>query len=190
MNITLEQLGLTPEALQDRVIDGLCDKLLNETICDEDGDPIVQGSALERRLAEKIRKEIDEAVNRLAEAHVLPRVTAMLENLQLQETNKWGEKTGKALTFIEYLTQRAEAYMNEEVDYNGKGKSQSDSWSWKGTQTRVAHLMEKHLHYSIETAMKNALQVANSAIVDGIEKTVKLKLGEIVSTLQVSAKTK
>lgn len=76
------------------------------------------------------------------------------------------------------------------MNHDGKTKSQSDSYSWEGEQTRVTHMVQQYLHYTIETAMKKALQNANSQIVKGLEETCKLKLAEISSQLQISVKTK
>ena len=45
--------------------------------------------------------------------------------------------------------------MQEEVDYNGKPKG-TDSFSWRPRSTRVAYMVDEHLHYSIERAMKDA----------------------------------
>lgn len=183
--ITLEQLGLTQSDLQDRVVAHIADLLLTSKGYNEDGDETEAASRFKQQVVELIKKRVDENVRRLAEIHVLPKVSDFVEHLSLTETNKWGEKTGKTLTFIEYLTQRAEAYMQEQVDHNGKGKSEADGYGWSGKQTRIVHLMHQHLHYSIETAMKDALKVATSAISKGIEDTVKIKLGEISKGIRV-----
>ncbi|KKL98185.1 hypothetical protein LCGC14_1826880, partial [marine sediment metagenome] len=44
-----------------------------------------------------------------------------------------------------------------------------------------------HLQHEIESAMKQILRDANTTLVEGIKKTVELKLGEIVKSLKVSA---
>lgn len=93
------------------------------------------------------------------------------------------------MSFLEYLVDRAEAYLTEKVSFDGKTKAESRGYSWNGTQTRLSYLVDRHLHYSIEKAMKNALANANKAIVQGLEDTVKLKLGEIQKSLKVTVKT-
>lgn len=187
--MNLADLGFTKEELQQRVIDQLCRQVMEGTFTDEDGEEYNSDSAFARTLHEHVRKQVDASISALAEKHVLPNVHAYIENLTLQTTNKWGEKQGRPVTFIEYLTQRAEAYMLEEVNYEGKTKGQ-DSYSWKGTQTRISHLIERHLHYSIENAMKAALVNANSAIVGGIEKTVQIKLAEVAASLKLKVEAK
>jgi hypothetical protein len=187
--ITLESLGFTQEELQERVIERLCQQVLQSTGYDEDGEEYSTDSKLAKTLERRVKEHVDLTINAMGEKHVLPNVGTYIENLTLQATNKWGERTGAKVTFIEYLTQRAEAYMAEEVNFEGKPKG-SDSYNWKGTQTRLTHMIHQHLHYSIETAMKNALQIANSAIAEGIEKTVKLKLAEISGSLKTTVAIK
>lgn len=188
MSITIEQLGFTQEELQQRVIDQMCRQLLTQAGYDEDGNETTHQTTLDRSLRELVRKQIDETINALAEKHVLPNVTNFIETLTLQETNKWGEKTATPVTFIEYLTKRAEAYMQEMVNYEGKGKKENDYGSWSGTQTRITYLVHQHLHYSIDTAMKQAMKEANSAIAKGIQETVKLKLAEVSAAIEVGVK--
>lgn len=186
----LKQLGITVESLQERIIERISDQILNSTWVDEDGDETKRPSQLHAKLIELVKKRIDAAINRIAEIHVLPRVTDYVENIVITETNGWGEKNGKTFTFIEYLVSRAEHYLTEKVNYEGKGKYEAKDYSWSGSQTRITHLVNNHLHYSIETAMKEALKIATSAISTGIQETVKIKLGEISSTLKCAVTLK
>mgnify|MGYP001609874141 FL=1 len=81
---------------------------------------------------------------------------------------------------------RAEAYLKEELDHNGKTKA--EDYNWKKSGTRIAYLVHEHLQYSIQTAMKEALTTANSAIVGGIEQAVKIKLAEVAASMKVELK--
>ena len=190
MGLTIESLGFTKEELQERVVERLCQQILTGVGYDEDGDEFQVESRFAKTVESRCREHIDTTINTLAEKHILPNVAAYVENLTLQETTKWGEKVGKPVTFLQYLTGRAEAYMQEKVDFQGKGKGESGGYSWSGTQTRLTHLVESHLHYSIESAMKDAMQTANSAIAIGIQETVRVKLAEVAQSLKVSAKVK
>jgi hypothetical protein len=186
----MTELGFTKEELQQRVIDSIVDRLMTSESGDDEGRSWVGESEFSRKLEKQVQGGIDAAVSALAEKHILPNVHAYIENLTLQQTNKWGETQGEPVTFIEYLTKRAEAYMVEEVNYEGKTKGESGGYSWAKAQARLAHMVDKHLHYSIDTAMKAALQTANSAIAEGIEKTVRIKLDEIVKGLKTTVATK
>jgi hypothetical protein len=195
MNIDLELLGMTREELQQRVVERIADSIMTEKTSgwsEEDGDysDTVESKAL-RSLKTLIKDRIDGRVKQMADEAVLPKVAEMVETITFEETNRWGErlKDKPRLTFREYLLQRADAYMREEVNYEGKPKS-GDSYSWKASGTRVAHMVHEHLHYEIKYAMEQALKSVNSAIAGGIQETVKLKLAEIMAGLKVTVATK
>src|SRR5271166_1889409 len=156
--ITLESLGMTQQELQERVVTKICDDLLaTECFDNSEGEAYRDDSPLAQKLRVEIRKRIDRGIAAIAETQVLPNVEKYIENICLQETNRWGEATGRALTFREYLVQRAEAYLQETVNYEGKTKEEAGSYSWSGKQTRITNLVHKHLHYTIESAMKEAV---------------------------------
>ena len=182
MSIDLESLGFSREELQQRVVDQLCERAWN-------GEDYTDGT-LQKAILLKVKEQINATVNALADQHVLPRVTELIEGTVLQETNGWGEKIGKPMTFIEYLVAKAGDYMTETVDSAGKGKADSQSSYWSGKQARMSYMIEKHLHYSIETAMKDALKIVNGSIATGIEKTVKMKLEEVLASLKVGITSK
>jgi hypothetical protein len=92
------------------------------------------------------------------------------------------------MTFIEYLVARAEAYLREDVNFDGKSKDEHSGYSWSKSQTRIVWLVNKHLQYSIESAMKDAVKTINDAVTEGLEKTVKVKLEEIAKGLKVNLK--
>ena len=188
--LTLESLGLDQDALATKLVDRLAANMLTSIGYDEDGDEWFGTSPFAKKLNDMVKARLDQVVNDLADKHVLPRVNEMVESLVLQQTNSWGEKVGKPVTFIEYLTQRADAYMQEPLNYNGKTKAEESSYNWSKSTTRVAYMVDRHLHYSIQTAMENALKTANSSIVNGLQDAVKTALAEVHSKLKVEVKTK
>lgn len=189
MEITLESLGFTKKALQEKVIELTVEKLLCGVTYDEDGNVETVDSKLQEKMRKLIKEKIDETVKIFAEKDVLPNVQKYIEDINLQQTNQWGEKQGEKITFIQYLVKCAENYMLEKVDYDGKAQSES-SYSWSGKQTRIAYIVDKHLHYSISTAMQNSLKIANDAIAQGIAETVKIKLDEIKESIKVGVSMK
>jgi len=182
--MNLQEIGFTQEELQERVIDRICDRLMLAEYQDEDGEPFIRSSTFQDKLNTKIRERIDASIAALAERHVLPNATEYIEKLTLQQTNKWGEKTGQPVTFIEYLTQRGEAYLTEEVSFEGKAKGQ-DSYNWRGAQTRLTYLVNNHIQYSIETAMKEAAKSAYGALGSALAETAKIQLRKIAENLKV-----
>jgi len=188
MNIDLTALGFTQEELQQRVIDQITERVLTGVYFDEEGDEVLRSSRFAQELNKKIQQRIDDTINALAEKHVLPNVVKYIEDLTIQQTNQWGEKKGASVTFIEYLVQRAQAYMQEEVNSSGKTRAE-DSYGWSGKQTRITYMIHQHLHHSVETAMKDAMKIATGEVARGIHETARHKLNEIAASLKVSVST-
>lgn len=114
-------------------------------------------------------------------------------DFQRQMKKRIQERINQSIDEIaaEYLISRAETYLTEQVNYEGKSKSENGSYSsWSGAQTRLTHLVHKHLNYNVESAMKEAIKNANAVIVGGIEHTVRIKLQEVANALKVEVKTK
>ncbi len=191
MELNLESLGFKKEEILQKVVEQVADRVLEGKYYDPENDEDgVMPTRFAKDIEKKILERIDAAVSALADKHVLPNAATYVENICLQETNSWGEKTGTKMTFIEYLVKRAEKYLTEQVSFDGKAKTESNGYSWTASQTRITHLVHQHLHYSIETAMKQAVQEANSAIARGIHETVRLKLNEIATSIKVAVTTK
>lgn len=185
--ITLKSLGLTEESLTEKLIDRLSDNIMSGVKYDEDGD-YIGSSPFANKLNKMVQEQLDAKVNEIAEKHLLPKISDMVENLVLQQTNAWGEAKGKSVSFIEYMTARAENYMTEKVSFDGKTKGESGSFGWSANTTRVAYMIDKHLQYSISNAMKAALKDANSKIADGLSQAVKIQLEQATSKINVNVK--
>ena len=185
--ISLESLGLSQEALAEKLVDRIAENLLTSLGYDPEGGEWYGSSPFAKKLDKLVKDRLDQIVNQLAEESILPKVNEIVENLCLQETNKWGEKSGAPVTFREYLVHRAEKWMEEQVNYDGKPKG-TDSYSWKASGTRVAYMIHQHLQYEIERAMKEALATANSSIAKGLHEAVRIKINEVAAKLKVDVK--
>ena len=179
-SISFEELGITKEDLIERLVDRLAGEL------NDDG---YYGDRVDRRMSEMVKQKIDAAVTAIGEEHIAPRIKEMIEGVTLQATNQWGEPRGEALTFTEYLIQRAHRYMTEEVDFEGKTKEESSGYNWRKSGQRVHVLVDKHLQYEISTAMKAALVDVNSKIAAGLAATVKTQLAQVLEKLKTSVTT-
>ena len=188
--LSLSELGITQEELQERVVEKIAEQLLGDKDFDEDGCPSISKSTLHKSLEKRIVDHVELSIAKLAEAHILPNVSRYIEDLCLQETTKWGEKKGAPLSFVEYLVQRAESYLREEVNYEGKNKTECGSYGFDGKQTRVTYLVHKHLQYTIESAMKDAVKNVNGVISGALAETCKIQLANIASSLKVNVVTK
>lgn len=183
---TLTQLGLTEEELQQRLIEAIASGLMGDTAYDEEGVPFPCASEFARRLQDQLTKALDAQVEAIAQEHIIPGVSELIENATLQRTDEWGEKIGESLTFTQYLVQRAEAYLTEPVDYEGKPTHRSD----RRQQTRLTYLVDRRLHYRIEAAMKEAVTNANEILAGALAETARIKLQEIAKRLQVRVETR
>jgi len=188
MQFDLKSIGLTQEELQARVVASITDQILTTRFSDEDGYEDQRQSKFMDDLKKLAKDGIDAKVREIADNFVVPQISELVETISLQATNTWGEKTGEGpVTFIEYLIKRADDYMKEQVNYNGKTRAE-DSYSWTPKSTRIVHLVNSHLQFSIETAMKKALSDANKSIAGGLEAAVKMALQEAQAKLQVTTK--
>ncbi len=176
----LAELGLTREELQQRVVDTICNKLLAVGSSD---------TVFAEELETLVKEQITSSVCAVAEKHLVPGISERIENICLQATTAWGEKKGEPLSFTQYLLERADAYLLEPVDYGGKTKAEARGLSWNKDQTRITYMIHRHLHCFIEAAMKEVLKKANTTIVEGIEKTVKIKLKEVANALKITVTT-
>lgn len=187
MQFDLKSIGLTQEELQCRVVDAITDQILTSRFEDEEGRETERQSKFKEDLKKQAKDAIDAKVREIGERFVAPKISELIETITLQETNKWGEKTGgDPVTFIEYLVKRAEEYIKEPVNSSGKSKSEGD-YNWSKHTTRITHLVSSHLQFSIQAAMEKALKDANSSFVGGLEAAVKMALQQAQVNLKVKA---
>lgn len=188
--LTLESIGLDQDKLAERLVDRLAQNMLTSIGYDPDGDEWFGTSPFASKLNQMVKARLDQVVTDLADRHVLPRVNELVENLVLQQTNQWGEKVGQPVTFKEYLCQRAEAYMQEPVNYDGKTKGENGGFSWSQRSTRIAYMVDKHLHYEIENAMKSAFAALNSSVAKGLHAATLAAINEVTGRLKVTVASK
>lgn len=183
----IKDLGFTQEEILQKVVDQVAERVLSTIGYDPDGE-YDEDSRYLKSLNKAVQEKLASAISDIADKHVLPNIKKRIEEYTMQETNTWGEATGKQFTFIEYLIDRAEAWMKEPVNHEGKSKNMDSSYSWKSEQARVAWMIDKHLQYSIGRAMETALKNANSVIIDGLKTTIDIQLNKIHEKLKISVK--
>jgi hypothetical protein len=189
-SINLESLGIGKEELIDRVVSKYVEHLRYSISYDEDGEEVRHDSSFDRDIQKKLQAAIDARMSDLATRVIEPRVEEIIAGQVLQRTTQWGEKVGAPVTLTEYLVQRADAYMSEKVDWEGKSKDEKGSYSWTGSQTRLTHLIDRHLQHAIAAAAKEGLANLNASIATSIAETVKMKLQEAMTALRLTVTTK
>lgn len=184
----IEAIGLTQEEIANRVIEKIAESIMSESGCDEDGNESRFRSTVARKLTERVTGAIDAAVSRIGAEVIAPNVEEMVRGLVIQKTNQWGEKRGEPVTFVQYLTQRADEYLREEVNRDGKSNTESgDNYNWRASTTRVAWMIDKYLKYEIERFAQQSLATANAAIAEGIAAAVKGTMQKLINGVKVSA---
>jgi hypothetical protein len=191
MNVELLQaIGLTQEEIQRRVIDRIVAELMEEEAGHYDEDTgqsykETRASQLERELRKTVQTRIAEQVIAVADAHLTPRIREIIESTKLQATNKWGEKQSEPMSFCEYLVKRAEAYMTEEVNLQGKTRGERDH-DFKGVQTRIAYMVHCDLYNAVHKAVQEALTSANTMFAKSLQDMVNAKLAEVAGAIKLS----
>ncbi len=188
-NLTCEDFGLSQEQMIDRLIETMADRLLGE---DEDYEPEEESYGLRKtvmdKLDAKIKERIDEQVTKIAEKHVFGAVGQMLENLVFPQTNKFGEAKKEPLTLREYLAKRAEGYMAEEVDRNGKTKSQ-DSYSWRPDSSRLMYAVNENLQYVMNIEVEKAAKSVHGAFAKSVQDAVTRAIRDLRVSVSASVKS-
>lgn len=186
----LKALGITEEELANRVVDAIVDRMLVTHSAGDGERDYTRDSEFHGKIADHIAVRIDAAVKDMADKVILPNVETFIENFKLKETNRWGEKAGRELTFTEYLVERAEHWINEPVDFEGKPKGRDAYNSWTQRGTRLALMIDKHIHYHIDGALKQALTDMNTKVGTAIAETVKASLTTVLKEIKVDVKTR
>lgn len=196
LDAVLAALGITRPELEDKLIQRLAELAFREVDFDspfnfnEDEPPStpdeIRASAFRSRLLAAVKGRVDAAIDRIATEQVAPKVEQLVANLTIQRTNQFGEAKGEPSTFIEYLTSRADRWLLEEVDTNGRSQAEcrSSGYSWQGKGTpRIVSLVDKHLQFSIQVMTDRALKDINSTIAGGLATAVKIALEDSVARL-------
>lgn len=189
MELTCEQLGITPDDIADRVAKKIADTMLAKVGLDYNDEtgaeieterPTLFQEMVRKRVARKVEQAVDAVANKVLGADLETR----LEALSFPQTNSYGEPKAAPMTLLEYIAKRIDTYLTEMVNYEGR----ADNGYGGKSQARVVWMIDKHLQYVISTNMEAALKNANAKIVDGIAATVKAQLGELAAKLKVEVR--
>lgn len=184
---TLTALGINKEDLFERVVEQTVSFLLSTSGFDPGTEQEVSyESKFKREIEKRIQKAVDDKIAALAEVHLIPRVGELIQNANLRKTNTYGEPKGEPLTFIEYIASRADAYMNENVDFNGKSKEEGDSYNWRSVGPRLTVLMRSYIRDTLESHAKNAISDVNKVLAKGMEKAATDAIHAAAAAVKVS----
>ena len=189
---TLEALGVSAEDLAERIVDQAVHSLLYSTgFNQETEEEVTYENKFKRAIEAKIQQTVDTKISAIAEEHILPRVGEMIEKADMRKTNRYGEPQTPSLTFKEYIAHRAESYMTEDVDYQGKSKAdledkKESTYNWRSCGPRLTVLMRNYIRDSLEASAKAAVSDVNKAIANNIEKAAKEAIAVTAANIKVS----
>lgn len=183
---TLEALGIDKEDIAQRIVDQAVESLMRSTGYNPDEDhEVTYESRFKREIEKRLQEAVDKKIGNLAEVHLVPRVGELIEKANLQKTNQYGEKKGEPMTFIEYIASRAETYMSEDVDMNGKSKAEGD-YNWRASGPRLTVLMRMYIRDTLENHAKKAVTDVNTVIAKNIAKAAQDAISAASAALKVN----
>lgn len=185
---TLEALGLNTEELAERVVNQAVHALLYSTGFNPDTEQeVTYENKFKRAIEAKIQQTVDQKIAEIAAEQILPRVGELIEKANMRQTTHYGEPKGEPMTFKEYIAYRAETYMSEEVNINGKSKAETDdSYNWRSCGPRLTVAMRMYIRDSMEAAAKTAVTDINKAIAKNIEKAAKDAIAATAANIKVA----
>lgn len=189
---TLEALGISAEALGERIVEQCVETLLNSTgFNPETEEETRYASRFQREISDRIQKAVDVKIAALAEEHLLPRVGELIEKADMRRTNGYGEAKGPTMTFKEYLAWRTDTYMTEDVDFHGKSKADLEArgestYNWRSCGPRLTVLMRNYILDTMEKHAKAAITDVNQVIAKGMEKAAREAITSAAAAVKVS----
>lgn len=160
-NEILQAIGLNQEELADRVVDNLVDRFY------DDRD-------FNKCLHDKVISTLNSKIDAIANTIIAPMIENMLSNIVIQETNQFGEKKYESVpvSFIEYITARADEYLSEPVDNCGRSKEECaekrESWD-PSRKTRLQHIVNGRIRGDIAEVSQKFIKGLTPALHEGVK---------------------
>ena len=173
---TLESLGITREEVLKRVVN----QILSQEFKEEDSDEF--SMRVTRLVAKMVEKKFSEQTTAVLDKFMGEDLMKGLETYIIQKTNSWGERVGDPQTFRQYITSRAEAYLLEKVDRDGRT---NDAYGDKN-QTRGAWIISNAIGDNLRKILSEAMMNAQTVLAKSVTETVKLQMEEIVKKFNLN----
>lgn len=183
--ITLDSLGISNEELLERVVDKIVDNVMHTGSSDDEGSWYGRESELSKRLKQILTERIDVAIRAALETHVLPKAEQMISAMVIQQTNSYGEPKGEPVTLTEHAVKKADEYLMMQVDYEGRDTKKPGEYGYDPKQTRLCHLVDKHIHKDIAEAVTASMKECTGVVARALHETMRIKLNEAAAALKV-----
>lgn len=194
MQIDLAALGLKQSDIEDKVVDALVEQLLSEYSCDDDGHSVYTGkSQFAKSIDAKFKAKYDEALSRIMSANFEPVISARVEEFVFQQTNQYGETTGKSLTITEYFNARINDFLLAGVDSDGRARTEVSDYNrngWRQHSTRLAYHMDRKLAEWLNEVLRQIMSDSVGTIARTLNETVRNQINLVAEKLKIEIKTK
>jgi hypothetical protein len=181
----LDELGISKEDLESRIIDELLEHHVRTT--DYRYDETFQN---------KLKDIIDSKITDYIDREVSPRIEERLNTLVLREYTKWGDiRPGvEPKTLTEYLLERIDQYITEDVDEQGLSRSEFNAlakygpgWTKKGN--RINFLISQIIQVNFKEEFTNIIRGVHKNITIGLEEVVRENLKRVSESFTIAVDT-
>jgi len=189
MEITLDSLGISRDELISRLVNELTRKFTGSIITYDEvnEEKLNKDSLIAEAFKKSVKETLDSAVEGYFNIWIHPSITKYLEDFTVTETNKWGEAKSEPVKFKEYIIKRAESFLTEPVNREGKTRKEYSGYDFKPTGSRLEHFIIDKYTRSLHGALEVALSALNKEIAGGLEGCVKNKIAEVTQRFKLVA---
>lgn len=181
MNINLAELGINAEKIQEAVVQEITERILT-------GERGWDESKFRREMDEQMKKAVQSGIEKVIAAVLQGEITAQIENLKFDQTNRYGEKKGDQLTLREWITNHIATYLNEDVNEKGLSNKE-DSYSWKSAGKRAMVLFKSTMREEIQLSINAMWREGNKPLLDAVQDAVNNQLQYLRENLKLFAGT-
>ena len=181
MDFNCEMLGISQEEMQNRVVNAIAEKLMSKTIMtqwdeNEDQEKIVN-TKFAKAVIDKINEHFKNKVDELFNEQIAGKIDNLLTNYIIKETNQLGESLGKERTVTEFIIERFNVFIKEQVDSKGNPKRKNDCY-FKPQGTRLTVAVDTYFKDHLEKAMKTILKNTDKTLIEEVTESFR----KIIST--------
>ena len=166
--INLEALGITADAVTDRI----ADKALEMFDIYDD---------VKSRVAESVKKEVERGLSTRVEAALSAEMERILDH-EILPTNMWGESNGEPTTIRDQLALRARTFWEEKVNKDGKRETY-------GGKPRFQWIMDRGMQEQFDNALRENMEAVIAAFKVAVAEDSKKWVTENLNKLLVAAGT-
>lgn len=161
MALSIEELGITQEELQQRVVDAIVTSVCDDV--EEDG-----ASRFFRELKLEVQKQVTARVSIALDASLGAAINDVLTGVY-QPVNEWGEPKGKPTCLREMVQEKAARFVSETVDKDFKPSTYN-------AMPRIDRLVKDHVEKAVGHEIKSCLDKA----VEEEKARLQLKVAQVI----------